>query len=274
MKKNKSLRRLAAFIIIFAMVLSMGFDAIKVFATDVSYDDTIEIFKTAEKGTGSEDDCRTFDVELKITGTPPAKPVDVVIVIDRSSSMGSSGRIGAAKAAAISFANKVLGSGNPNDNRISLVTYDVTSDMELDWNSDYTQVETAINNISLGNGTNIQAGFIKAETQISSARTGVNKAIVLLSDGRANKRVTDPTRSYAPPHDKDTAAAYQKGEDLQAKAKIFTIGLAMGTNTTAKETLEWSANSGNYYDSPNGASDDLGIVFSKDSIVVEIKYGD
>jgi len=29
-----------------------------------------------------------------------------------------------------------------------------------------------------------------------------------------------------------------------------------------------------YYDSPSGASDDLGIVFNKDSIVVEIEYGD
>ncbi len=29
-----------------------------------------------------------------------------------------------------------------------------------------------------------------------------------------------------------------------------------------------------YYDSPIGASDDLGVVFNKDSLVVEIKHGD
>lgn len=53
--------------------------------------DTIVVDKTAERTKDKDGECkgcRTFEVLLKITGTPQEAPVDVVLVLDRSGSMG------------------------------------------------------------------------------------------------------------------------------------------------------------------------------------------
>ncbi len=47
--------------------------------------DSIKVDKTAKRSPG----CRTFEVTLGITGTPPIIPVDIVLVIDRSGSMNA-----------------------------------------------------------------------------------------------------------------------------------------------------------------------------------------
>ncbi|NLI65247.1 MAG: hypothetical protein GX380_00730, partial [Tissierellia bacterium] len=49
--------------------------------------DTIEVDKTAER---ADCGCRTYEVTLSITGTPQQAPVDVVLILDRSGSMGDS----------------------------------------------------------------------------------------------------------------------------------------------------------------------------------------
>jgi hypothetical protein len=57
---------------------------------------------------------------------------------------------------------------------------------------------------------------------------------------------------------------------------IETVDSIMQHNPKLIKTAFWSDSLFVlYYDSPMGASDDLGIVFSKkDSIVVDIRYGD
>lgn len=52
--------------------------------------DTIQVNKTAERHYGL---CRVYDVTLKITGTPPEVPVDVVLIIDKSGSMNERGYV-------------------------------------------------------------------------------------------------------------------------------------------------------------------------------------
>ena len=57
--------------------------------------------------------------------------------------------------------------------------------------------------------------------------------------------------------------------------KMKEVNSIMNNNPTLIETAFWDDSLFvQYYDSPIGASDDLGIVFNKDSLVVEIKYGD
>lgn len=69
--------------------------------------DTIKVNKTAKEAPG----CRTFEVTLGITGTPPVNPVDVVLVIDRSGSMN------------ISF-NNIEITGNPDTSKNYFVLTD------------------------------------------------------------------------------------------------------------------------------------------------------
>lgn len=57
--------------------------------------------------------------------------------------------------------------------------------------------------------------------------------------------------------------------------KIKEVNSIMNNKYKSVETAFWNDSLFvQYYDSPRGASDDLGIVFNKDSLVVEIKYGD
>lgn len=57
--------------------------------------------------------------------------------------------------------------------------------------------------------------------------------------------------------------------------RIEEVNSIMNDKPKLIETAFWNDSLFvHYYDSPTGSSDDLGIVFDKDSIVVEIKYGD
>lgn len=57
--------------------------------------------------------------------------------------------------------------------------------------------------------------------------------------------------------------------------KIKEVNTIMNNNSKSIETAFWNDTLFvQYYDSPTGASDDLGIIFNKDSLVVVIKYGD
>lgn len=66
----------------------------------------------------------------------------------------------------------------------------------------------------------------------------------------------------------DTLMKVKKG------MKISDVDSIMYSKPKLVETTFWNDSLFvYYYVSPRGASDDLGIVFDKDSIVVEIKYG-
>lgn len=141
-----------------------------------------------DKTADSVDGCRRYEVTLTIIGESPSKPVDVILVIDRSGSMGYNGSqsLSATKAAAKHFAQTVLADTN---NRVGVVSYSAGSllDQELTYN--LTAVENAINNLSASGYTNIKAGFNRARDHMASdgrPTSSTARAIVLLSDGVAN----------------------------------------------------------------------------------------
>ena len=68
---------------------------------------------------------------------------------------------------------------------------------------------------------------------------------------------------------------YESLMKVKKGMKIKEVDSIMNNNPKSTETAFWNDSLFvQYYDSPVGASDDLGIVFNKDSLVVEIKYGD
>ncbi len=225
-----------------------------------NYSDSIEVSKTSERSQG----CRAYRVTLGITGTPPpAKPVDVVLVIDRSGSMGSGSGSSMyyAKEAAKQFVQQVL-EANP-DNRVAVVSFSGPS-TSFGWGAqsnartdqDFTQilslVEGKIDGLSAGGGTNTQSGFIQAGNLMqASGSLNANKAIVFLTDGVAT---ASNGKKYGPSeptqHNIHTIAAYTAGQSCHDIAQVFTVNLLKDVPqkclSVARDTMQRAQNAGYY----------------------------
>ena len=233
---------------------------------------------------------RIYQVDFEITGTPPEKPVDVILVIDASGSMGyripgdSKAPLYYAKQSAISFANSIIDE-NP-DSRVGVVAfsggqYGYSSDAWTVSNltNDKTSLMNNINNITTHNMTNIQAGFRLALNKINAipgTRDSV-KSVVFLTDGVANVSIGHWASNDPVAHNTHTIAAYTEGQSLYSyiNGNLFTIGLfgAITNNSVksiARDTLQKSINydSGKYYEATSAV--DLGPVY--DTISQKLEY--
>ena len=119
--------------------------------------------------------------------TPPSRaPINVMLVLDRSGSMG-----GAPLAAAIEAAQRFAGFLGAND-RLGVVAFDdeVRVIASPSAGGD-PSVRNAIGQIRAGGSTNLSGGWLKAfELARLGIVDGVNR-IVLLTDGQANAGLTD-----------------------------------------------------------------------------------
>lgn len=68
---------------------------------------------------------------------------------------------------------------------------------------------------------------------------------------------------------------YESLMKVKIGMKMKEVNSIMNNKPKIVETAFWNDSLFvQYYDSPVGASDDLGVIFNKDSIVVDIEYGD
>ena len=144
----------------------------------------------------------TYDLTLSVTGdteqSSSAKPVDVVFVVDVSSSMNDTvsgwrgkSRMKAAHDAAATLANSLLTGENANKQiQISVVTFGTNAQVATGFTSDPSVVANAVPTAAGGNqGTNWEGGLELANAQ-TSGREGAEKHIVFLSDGNPTYRVS------------------------------------------------------------------------------------
>ena len=119
------------------------------------------------------------------------KPIDAILVIDRSGSMGANNvapgvtRMQAAKDAAKTFVSKM----NPGTDRLGLVSYSYENDVTLNaaLGSSYNSVNTSINGLSSAGGTAMREGFRKAILElVSKPKPGAVRAVILMTDGNWN----------------------------------------------------------------------------------------
>ena len=155
-----------------------------------SDDNLVTVEKSAAAVAGQPN---TYDVTLTVTtkdtvSTTPAQSTDVVLVIDASNSMDNGRKLSNAKSAAREFSSIVLGAGAAGENRIAVVSYEETSEVQCGLSDSYRTVQNAINDIRANGGTNIQAG-LKAARDILAGSTADNQVILVLSDG-------EPTYSF------------------------------------------------------------------------------
>lgn len=145
----------------------------------------------------------TYDLTLSVTGdteqSSSAKPVDVVFVVDVSSSMNDKAvsgwrgksRMKAAHDAVEALANELFTGENANKQiQVSVVTFGTNAQVATSFTSDPSVVANAVpTEAEEDQGTNWEDGLRLANAQ-ASGREGAEKHIVFLSDGNPTYRVS------------------------------------------------------------------------------------
>ena len=165
----------------------------------------------------------TYDLTLSVTGdteqSSSAKPVDVVFVVDVSSSMNDKAvsgwrgksRMKAAHDAVEALANELLTGENANKQiQVSVVTFGTNAQVATGFTSDPNVVANAVpTEAEEDQGTNWEDGLRLANAQ-ASGREGAEKHIVFLSDGNPTYRVSpmgyskwDEINFVSPDHKED-----------------------------------------------------------------------
>jgi Mg-chelatase subunit ChlD len=136
----------------------------------------------------------TVDVTIRVKGDGWAfqpKPIDAMLVIDRSGSMGRNNvapgvtRMQAAKNAAKTFVTKI----NAGSDRVGLVSYSYENSVTLDapLGTDFTTINSRINGLTDGGGTAMREGFrIAIQELVSNPKPSAVRAVILMTDGNWN----------------------------------------------------------------------------------------
>ena len=131
------------------------------------------------------------DVQLK--SISPVQYVDLVLVLDRSGSMGGA-KINDARQAV----NQLIDRMTSND-RLALVTYstgvETVSPLISMSDPNRRRIKNAVAQVFSGGGTNLGGGLQQGiETLRRRPAQGRQRQLILISDGLANRGITDPHR--------------------------------------------------------------------------------
>lgn len=139
----------------------------------------------------------TYDISLDVSGsvgTDEKKAIlDVVYVLDVSASMSysmqddddkSNEKLEKAKAAIETMTNS-LANNNKIAARFSLVKFSRTAQKVRDWTSNANVLNTSLDKLSAGGGTNYEAAFIEAKKLLENKNPQGNasKVVIFVSDG-------------------------------------------------------------------------------------------
>jgi len=183
-----------------------------------------------------------FTWPTPISGAPYERactaPVDAVLIFDRSGSMNDDSPeppqpITAAKAAAQVFVNNM-----GDEDYMSLVSFATGANVDQTLTSDHSEVESAIENITIGvpdntQHTNIGDAILKAIEELRSERTReiAKKAIVVLTDGIASRPL--PPEGFSNESGLSYAEVFA-GESAEgaheSKMLVYAIGLGANVN--------------------------------------------
>ncbi|MGW8824337.1 IPT/TIG domain-containing protein [Paenibacillus lautus] len=129
------------------------------------------------------------EVKLDITGTPPVNvvlPNDVVLIIDKSGSMGTE-KMEHAKSAAKGFIDLM----DFTKHRVGIVDYSDSSN-QFDLTTDSAAAKSYISTINARGGTATGDAIVTAKEMLQNHREGAQPVIVLLTDGDATIPSSNP----------------------------------------------------------------------------------
>lgn len=176
-------------------------------------------------------------LDLRVSGkaveNQDRKKMNLVLVIDRSGSMGSENKLENVKNAALQIINNM----NPAD-RLGIVIYDDNVQTLLPSSpvENKEQIREVVSGLTPGGSTNLHGGLMQgfAEARRSFKKDYVNR-IILLSDGLANAGVVDPN---------EIAGAARRIRDNSISVSAMGVGLDYNENLMANIA---DNSGGNYY---------------------------
>ncbi|MCF6182583.1 Calx-beta domain-containing protein, partial [Lutibacter sp.] len=245
-----------------AFMLFVFINSFQLFSQQV-VDDHITINKTITNNTTG---CNLFDVELSITGNAPERPIEVMLIIDTSGSMGwdipndPKNSLEYAQDAANDFITNIFNAtNNPTGlNKVGIVSYGANATLQTGLISNASTLHSKINNLSAGGWTNISQGLDFAKNELANNGThdcSTIRSIILLTDGVATAA---PGCSDGNNNQCAIDAAIASGIAAQSETisgtvydtNIYSVGLFGGIDgsdqTTGENTLDQIQNSGLY----------------------------
>lgn len=183
-------------------------------------------------------------LELVATGSERSvrtlvrRPTDVVVVLDRSGSMG-----GDPMAKALASIRELIGQLG-GDDRFALVTYangaDLAVSLERATSEARAQWMSRLAGITVGGGTNMSSGLDRAHALVASTREAGRVArVVLLSDGHANQGDASPA-----------GLARRSARALGGEYVLSTVGVGVGFDERLMTRLA-DEGTGNFYYVPD-----------------------
>lgn len=199
----------------------------------------------------------------------PAKrpPVNLVLVIDESGSMNERGKMTYARQAAKDLVSKLNGY-----DRVGIVAYSDYSRVvhPVQKLNDKTRVLRLIDTIHPTNSTNLSSGLIEGISQLQyNTRNGYVNKVILLSDGLANRGITDIG-----------SLSQISARSAEDGIYITTMGLGLSYDEDLMMSIA-ECGAGNYYfiESP----EQMAYIFNKEfrqttstiakDVVIELKLG-
>ena len=242
----------------------------------------------------------TYDLSLDVSGSIGSEakkvPLDVVMIIDRSASMGKNSKMTNVKDAAKKLISTL--SGNENlDVHYNIVAFEGAFDSTetvtttSGWKETSSTATSAVDGVNAYSsdlndghgGTNYQAGIRVAKQQLNLARTGAQTVVIFFTDGIPTFRLSNPQEEYnngypyyygAGNHDKkgyNIAAAAAEIKGMYTN-RFYAVGAYSKDDekqgTQNLQTLVGSVNAGDSQKYTTTQSDQIGAIF--DSISSEI----
>jgi Mg-chelatase subunit ChlD len=238
----------------------------------------------SSSGTNAFTDLGSYTISLPLSQVK-YQPVDVMLIIDRSGSMGDTDgsgkiKINLAKSAAKTFVHQL----NMSRDRVGLASFSTDATLDCYLTNNAANINNTIDSLNADGWTNIGGGISKSNQEfINHGRLDAAWIIILLSDGVANYYYNEQGQlKYDNTETQNKSGQYagqyaikqsESSKVLKDKGvRIYTIGLGSSKNLDEKLLKQIAFDESKYYHAPTADQlESIYIAISKD-ILLQVRY--